>query len=453
MTSHNVNIKSLASIALSPEQTVGASVNWSIPDQTRIPADAVSVSVAKHSIPASWVGKPTEPIVQFKFWHYGRRVPRASRKDREIISTPARHNAKELVSFVYSVNVDSEENEKGNLIPVGSVTFDKKSESFWWRFDCGAKQQSETDDEYHERALASMESKGVQASDLTDFAKFAVDTLTDVDLFTRIPHYNGDALRDAAATVFKRLGGYSMSARGGFWYLPRTDGGERCPLTNAESFMAVVEEASDRACRFMRLTMPKDAQTTEMAATFVTDGIAGKLADLRERVSKVEVTRKNQHGTRLEELAMLRADIALYRELLGVVDTELLTGAEEIQNMMEAQIRKFELPDATPAATPGSSADESATADAGADDEPTVDYATIVEETRRAIELFNSAAADLKCGSIVVYTVGFDAEIAIEEDEAFGYLWTTTRSGAVVTTGFTETIAPAVERAVLSLLG
>lgn len=342
MVSHNSRIASLASIVIKPEDTVGAAINWSLPEDLCVPADSLSIAAQNNSCPVEWLGAPTEPLVRFKAWHYGGRVSRP-RGAREIIATQARHDdtAPNLVTFIYSVNLDGVGVERGRLAPVGSVTFDKESERFWWRFDNGAMQSGEDLDAYITRASIAL-APAVHQSDLMAFAAHAMKSLDDVARFAQASCYSGDSLRLASRHLFARLGGYLMSDRGGLWYLPRIDGGEKCPLTQAERIMQTIEEATDKAGQFYRLTMPRDAETTALAAHLVSEGIAERIGEIRAKVQDIaEVSRSGQHDGRIEELSRLKESIAVYRDLLGIFDEDLLADAAEVDRMMRDQIEVF----------------------------------------------------------------------------------------------------------------
>jgi hypothetical protein len=461
MVSHNERITSLANIVIAPEQTVGASLNWSIPEGVKLPAALVKQAVTDNSLPENVFGQPTEPLWQFKFWHYRARVPGRRRNEREIISAPARHQSNDLVSFVYSVNIDSTEDEKGRLIPVGSVTFNIADEQFWWRFDVGAMQPGETDSDYLDRALAAHDpAHGIEDKDLASFRSYAIHTLNDVAIFAQEPYYNGNSIRDGVSHYFRKVGGYSMSARGGFWYLPRIEGQpDKCPLTRAEAMMAAVETASEKKCRFFRLTMPKDASTTEMASEFVSSGLAERINDIREKVAKIEeVTRKGQHSTRLEELASIRQDIALYRDILGLLDTDLLQSADEVTTMIQEQVSRFELPSGDlpapekPARTSTRGDRTARPASEAPGEAPVADAACTIftaEEVEQAADTMAGFAMDIAAGEIITYEFPGKGAISLEEDFSFGYLWTLslTASGSEVVTGFSDSIGDAIRDA------
>lgn len=343
MVTHNSRIASLANIVIAPEQTVGAAINWSLPESLCVGADALALAASNSGCPLEWIGAPTEPLVRFKAWHYNGRVSRP-RGAREIIATQARHDdaAPHLVTFVYSVNLDGLGIEQGKLAPVGSVTFDKRSQGFWWRFDNSTMQSGETLDDYMMRASIAL-APAVQPSDLAAFASHAIKSLDDVARFAQASCYSGDSLRLASRMAFERLGGYLMSDRGGLWYLPRTDGGERCPLTQAERMMQAIESATDNVGKFYRLTMPRDVETTALAANLVSEGIAARIGEIKAKVAEIsEISRAGQHDTRIEELADLKRSILIYRDLLGIFDGDLLADAEAVDAMMVEQISAFD---------------------------------------------------------------------------------------------------------------
>jgi hypothetical protein len=454
MVSHNSRISSLASLVLAPEQTVGASVNWTLPKSLRI-AEADLLSTArKFGLDEDLLGSPTSALGKFKTWHAsGSRIPRP-RGSREIVSTTSRHDDKGLVTFVYSANLDGVGKEKGLLAPVGSVTFEVESSRFRWMFDCGKQQSSETFDEYVDRALVENKFAGqLEKDDLLVFARFADQSLNDVALFHDTPSYCGDSLRVAAASTFRKLGGYSMSDRGGFWYLPRTDGGPACPLSRAEVFMQTIEESSSGVARFSRLTMPKDASTLEVAGGIVSEGLAAQIRGLSSRVSEIkEVTRKGQHTTRLEELSEVRSKIELYREMLGLFDEDLLSEADEVEQMMRQQMLEFEssLP----------SKPSKAERKGKVFSEPLLvtsnkaDAAEAVYLVDKAALLLSLEAEEVRIvsGDFVRLPFYGNVDIVVESDLAFGFVWTMV-NGPVVLGGGSEESLSGVAHAAVELHG
>lgn len=442
MVSHNSRIASLASLVLAPEQTVGASVNWTLPADLRIDEADLLSSARKFGLDESLLGSPTPPLTRFKAWHYDSRIPRP-RGSREVLSTPARHDDKNLVTFVYSANLDGAGKEKGLLAPIGAVTFELDSARFRWQFDCGPKRASETFDEYVDRALADNQFAGrVDRKDFIAFAQYADRSLSDVDVFVRQPSYCGDALRHAAAATFRKVGGYSMSKRGGFWYLPRTDGGPTCPLSRAETFMQTVEEAAPSA-RFSRLTMPKDASTLEVAGGIVSEGLADQIRALSSKVADLkEVTRKGQHTTRLEELSEVRSKIALYRDLLGLFDEDLLSEADEVESMMREQIATFE------SSLPSKSEKSDRAKQPTETQEQKSEQATPLVDEAALVDLLESNLTNILAGEFVRLPFLDSVDLVVETDLAFGFVWTMIRGAEVIGGGSEETLSGVAQTAV-----
>jgi len=452
MVSHNARISSLASLVLAPEQTIGASVNWTLPKSMRIAEVDLLGSARTLGLDESLLGSATSPLNRFKTWHYNNRIPRP-RGSREVVSTASRHDDDNLVTFVYSANLDGAGKEKGLLAPVGSVTFEVDAARFRWQFDCGAQRATETFDEYVDRALAENPFAGrVDREDLLVFAKFADESLSDVDLFVQTPSYCGDSLRVAAASTFRKIGGYLMSDRGGFWYLPRTDGGPTCPLSRAETFMQTIEEASSGEARFSRLTMPKDASTLEVAGGIVSEGIAVQIRNLSAKVAEIrEVTRKGQHTTRLEELSEVRSKIVIYRELLGLFDEDLLSEADSVERMMQEQTAIFE---STAPSKPEKSKrgkQSSSSSSSESEEEPTPVSAPLVDEVALVVRL--EAELDrINAGDFVRLPFLDTADIVVESDLAFGFVWTIVR-GIEVLGGGAETTLNGVAKTAVALHG
>jgi hypothetical protein len=441
MVSHNSRITSLASLVLAPEQTIGASVNWTLPKSMRIEESDLLSSARKFGLDESLLGSPTSPLNRFKTWHYNNRIPRP-RGSREIVSTASRHDDKNLTTFVYSANLDGAGKEKGLLAPIGSVTFEVDSCRFRWQFDCGAQRAIEDFDEYVDRALEQNPFAGrVDREDLIAFARFADLSLDDVEKFRAVPSYCGDSLRVSIAAAFRKVGGYSMSDRGGFWYLPRTDGGSTCPLSRAELLMQSVEEASSGVGHFSRLTMPKDASTLEVAGGIVRDSLTDQIRSLSAKVAEIkEVTRKGQHTTRLEELGEVRSKIALYRELLGLFDEDLLSEADEVEKMMREQMTQFDssLPDkpAKTSRSKGASAKQGGQEDAPQEQ---TDSAPLVDEVA-LVGLLESHLDRINAGDFVRVQFLNDADLVIESDLAFGFVWTLVRGAEVIGGGSEVTL-------------
>ena len=475
MVSHNSRIASLANIVLAPDQTVGAAINWSLPEDLCVPADALALAAQNNACPVEWLGAPTEPLVRFKAWHYNGRVSRP-RGAREIISTQARHDdtAPHLVTYIYSVNLDGVGVERGQLAPVGSVTFDKRSESFWWRFECGAMQSGEDLDAYTARAAAAL-APAVQPSDLTSFASHAVKSLSDVARFAQASCYSGDSLRLASRHLFSRLGGYLMSDRGGLWYLPRIDGGEKCPLTQAERLMQAIEVATDKAGQFYRLTMPRDAETTALAAHLVSEGIAERIGEIRAKVQDIaEVSRSGQHDGRIEELSRLKESIAVYRDLLGIFDEDLLADAAEVDRMMVAQIevftagapsrddakrekqkQRYEAKRDADGKQPRQKASKTASLTLAPTATPTTAPALVLDDSvlTQVVADFESRKVEIDAGEIVSHPISAGT-FHIEADLAFGYIATfePALSTARTASSFGATIVDAVASVKADLL-
>lgn len=450
MVSHNSRITSLASLVLAPEQTIGASINWTLSKALRIPEADLLGSARKFGLEESLLGSPTSALARFKAWHCsGSRIPRP-RGSREIVSTTSRHDDESLVTFIYSANLDGVGKEKGLLAPVGSVTFEIESSRFRWMFDCGPQLGSENFYEYVDRALVENQySSRLNKEDLLVFAQWADQSLNDVALFHDTPSYCGDSLRVAAASTFRKFGGYSMSDRGGFWYLPRTDGGLDCPLTSAELFMQTIEEASAGAAKFSRLTMPKDASTLEVAGGIVREGIADQIRKLSSRVAEIkEVTRKGQHTTRLEELSELRSKIGMYREMLGLFDEDLLSEADEVEQMMHLQMQQFEssLPSKpSKAERKGKVFSEPLLVK---QDEAKPAGAVYLVDKTALLSSLETEEARIVSGDFVRLPFHGNVDIVVESDLAFGFVWTMVNGPVVLGGGSEESLSGVAHSAV-----
>jgi hypothetical protein len=459
MVEHNARIASLASITLTPEQTIGASINWSIDSSLALPASALIAAARRVGLDESRLGDPTAPLSRFRDLHRDCRLSRP-RGQREIVSTPARHDARHKVSYVYSVNVDHVGEERGRLLPLGSVTYDLSSEQMSWRYDCDARSQHESAEDYRARALASYAADPrPDESDLAAFEAHARASLDDCDRFSRESLYSGDTLRGIVSSYLRRVGGYLMTSRGGFWYLPRTGAVDRCPLTAAERMMQAIEEASSGQARFYRLTLPRDAASIETAGEIVRESLVDRLREIRERVAGVEaVSRRGQHSGRLEELAEIRSQISLYREILGILDGDLLADASAVESLIHRQTEELdgrrEQAKAEKASTRQSSRAKpqgSAQELREAAEEPSQQTGRMGdsgERTSRLLERLSSSEMRIASGDYV--RIDLDepegASVTIEEDVAFGLLWTVTRpDGTVAASGSATSVAHAAE--------
>lgn len=432
METYNAKLRNL--VTLHPDQTVGAMVNWTIPNQLAVPGAVLETAAQQHACNVQWLGAPTSPLARFKTWHYGARIPRA-RGMREILSTPARHTGADaaLVTFVYSTNLDDAGRETGQLAALGSVTYCTATQRFWWRFDNGPCNAGEAAHEYLQRAVQAM--PHVPDVDLQAFQQYVEASLSDVQLFAASQHYSGESLRLAAGFLFRKLGGFPLSDRGGVWYLPRT-GTDRCPLAQATGFIQTVEQATSKQARFYQLAMPRTPDTMELAQQVVQDGLASRIAALRDKVDKVQqVTRNGQHAGKLEELAYLREDIATFRELLGIVDSELLSDAQALDDAMQAQLHEYQT-GAPQARQPRAKAAPAASA-------PGVQASALdaAQQQAGAQALCDALAVQEQLGSNAAGGVGWQVVVAqaaqqlatlvpagavlvVEPDLAFGYFWT-----------------------------
>lgn len=349
MYDHNAKIQSLASVALTPEQTIGASLNWKLPSSMQIHEATMKAALLRHGLPETIMGDPTSPLARFRNLNREGRVCHRRRDEHEIVATPVRHDesTRHLVSFCYSVNLDAPGTERGILRQIGSLTFDTSNGSYWWRYEVGPRRQSETIDEYTDRALAAHNiSMKPARSDLEAFAKHAIALLDDVCRF-ETPSHCGDYIRHSVSVYLRRIGGYLMSQRGGFWYLPRT-GQNHCPFTQSEKLISALEEASVGEAKFYRLTMPKDSSSIDTAGEIVRESLSDRISELLQSVTEMgEITRRGQHAGRLEEISELRSRIAIYRDMLGILDSDLLSGADEVERLLNQQIEAHEKAAAT----------------------------------------------------------------------------------------------------------
>lgn len=341
MKTHNDRIQSLASVTLSEEDIIGASINWYITPNP-VSLEKLGESFAGQGIDASLLPEATTGKARFRELclyinpRLYRRLPDGSKREFLVAQVKHEGDDRALTSYSYSANLRSE-TEKTRLVQIGTLTFNSETDSFGWRYTHDRRNRDESLDDYVDRCLSAQSC--FERSDLEFFSRFSETVLDEVAIYATEQFVDAIKLRDTLRELFLKFGCYSLSARGGFWYAPRIgDGG---PFAAAKRLIAAYETA-DKNNRFLLLTMPKDAQTIETAATVVEDGLLSRVSDIEKAIETVkQQTRAGQHDSRLEELRTIAAQADLYSEILGMTTTSLQDKIESLRGIIAGQTEKF----------------------------------------------------------------------------------------------------------------
>jgi hypothetical protein len=342
MKTHNDRIQSLASVALADEDIIGASINWYITPNP-VSLEKLGESFAGQGIDASLLPEATTGKARFRelCLYINPRLYRrlTDGTKREFLVAQVKHDESDskLTSYSYSANL-REGTERSRLVQIGTLTFNSETDSFSWRYTHDRRNRDESLDDYIDRCLSSQSC--FERTDLEFFGRFCDSILDEVAIYSTGRFVDAIKLRDTLRELFLQSGCYSLSARGGFWYAPRVgDGGG--PFAFAKRLIAAYETA-DKNNRFLLLTMPKDAQTIETAATVVEDGLLSRVSDIEKAIETVRgQTRAGQHDSRLEELRSIAAQADLYSEILGMTTTSLQDKIESLRGIIASQTAKF----------------------------------------------------------------------------------------------------------------
>jgi len=342
MKAHNTRIAQLATVALTEEQTIGASINWYL-THNPVPVATLQDAFNASGLDASTLPEATTGLGRFRtllMYQFERIYRRWANNKREFVGAQVKHTGadKELSSYSYSANL-ADSTEKTRLVQIGTLTYNKINDTFSWRYAQDRCRGGENSAAYRDRCLA------MQAEFTTDdydfFAAFAEGILSEVDTYVSAPHYDVVRLREILKAQFVLAGCYSLSARGGFWFAPRT-GANACPWAYVQRVMQAFEKIPNN--HFLLLTMPKDMRSLETAATVVEDGLMSRINQLEENLKKItEMSRAGQHNNRLAELANIVEQAQLYREMLGLTTDELENRINEVRGIIDAQIAEYEI--------------------------------------------------------------------------------------------------------------
>lgn len=341
----NVINSRIGIISLPEEQTIGATINWYL-THNPVPTEALAAAFEANGLDSGKLPEPTSGNARFRTLcvrlneRIYRRLPSGGR--REFVVAQVKHTGedKHLNSYAYSANFGNG-TEKAKLVQVGTLTFDKKNDTFSWRFANDRINPGEQLSEYIARSVADFDGTGVVAEDLGFFAEFSHRILEEVEVYANGSFYDIARLRNILRDRFNDAGAFTLSARGGFWFAPRFDG--TCPFDECSKVMRSFEQV-DPNNRFLLLTMPKDEQTVETAASVVEEGLLSRVEDVIAALDKVEeMKRAGQHDSRLAELTDLIAKADLYSELLGMATDSLRLRVEDARATIAAQVAAYEV--------------------------------------------------------------------------------------------------------------
>jgi len=349
MINHNATL-AVSTISLTPEQIIGASVNWKLTHMP-VPYALVVQAYNNNNIDIENLPDPTTGLARFReLCQY--QFNRTSYRDdngskRDFVNTVVKHADSHLISYTYGVNV-AEATEKARVIPVGTITYNTNNDIYHWRFVTDHRLPNESVSDYIVRCHAGMPAE-VRLSDCEYFNGFASSLLAEVDQYVSGTNYDIVKLRDILKQAFIDYGCFTLSQRGGFWFAPRTTGDSTCPFTNIINLVRAFESINEMAgipendsISFMLLTMPKDTATVNAAASVVQENLLDKVNEISDAIDKIkEVTRSGQHNSRINELARIVATAELYRDMLGMTTDALQDRISEVMQIINNQTSNF----------------------------------------------------------------------------------------------------------------
>lgn len=325
----------LGLINLSPDNTLGATLAWHVPSGIRIPVTAMAAALSKHGLPDY---KPTGSSPKAR-WMELVKNHKVSREVglREMRGVQCVQPDKTSIAYEFSVNAPSDENGKARLLPVGTLSLDPVANVMRWRLAVGEPVDGEPLADYFQRALDA--EPALLGADLTDFADYAVRVAAEVQTYIDEESHSAVTTKAILKMAFEKAGGFSISSRGGFWFLPRLDG-VTCPFTVAQKVAEAIAEASGGAIRFTRMSIPKDAPSLEGAAEVVREDFLDSLRDLAEEVSELESNKTGQNEGRRERVANLMTKVELYKTIWGMAGDDIEEAAAKVGSLMDAHDSK-----------------------------------------------------------------------------------------------------------------
>ena len=313
---------------LSPEDTLGCTMSWHVPTRLRVPVARVKHSMDIRSLPEVKPAGST-PAARWKELVKNHRV---SRKigERDLRSIECKHSDKSLVSYEFSVNAPSTETEKARLIPVGTMSLRDETMSF--KLTVGPQLYQESDEDYISRALAH--SPDLLAADCRDLIDYARAVREEVGYYIGSPHHSAVTIKALLKICFEQSGAFSVSSRGGFWFVPRT-GLADCPHAFMSKVAEAIAEATDGAVRFTRMNIPKDATSLEGASEMVREDFIDMLKDLEVTVESLECNMQGQNDGRREIVNGIIGKLGVYKTLWGMAGDDIESLASRVTALMD----------------------------------------------------------------------------------------------------------------------
>jgi hypothetical protein len=314
---------------LSPEDTLGCTMSWHVPTRLRVPVSRVKHSMDIRSLPEV---KPAGSTPAAR-WKELVKNHRFSRKigERDLRSIECKHADKGLVSYEFSVNAPSTETEKARLIPVGTMSLRDETMSF--KLTVGPQLYQESDEDYISRALAH--SPDLLAADCRDLIDYARAVREEVGYYIGSPHHSAVTIKALLKICFEQSGAFSVSSRGGFWFVPRT-GLADCPHAFMNRVAEAIIEATDGAVRFTRMNIPKDATSLEGASEMVREDFIDMLKDLEVAVESLECNMQGQNDGRREVVNGIIAKLGIYKTLWGMAGDDIESLAARVTALIDA---------------------------------------------------------------------------------------------------------------------
>lgn len=325
-----------------------------------------------------------------------------------------------VTSYAFAIK-QAQDAEITTLNQVGSITLDHASMSWHWRLAPSVRFGGETDDEYMARCEGCYGHDTVVTS--ADVKQF-IETANAVDAY--INHYavtmEIGQLRATIRNVLESEGCYSMSHRGGFWFVPNLTGPSN-PYEQVQRMVEAFEEVNP-AYSFSLLTMPRDQRSIDAASAVVEDNLLDRINRIITAVEAKGQGRAGQHDGRADELTALLAQATTYQRLLGME-------VADIQNAIDTAKAAIKQADASYTKQLGESRKqrEAAKAEAKAaeagraagvsfdDDDAEEAPVNKLKATKSAVRSLTKAA---KANGTSAATVGTKA-VSVSFDSALGY--------------------------------
>lgn len=480
---NNVDAK-IGLFNLTDDQKLGCTIAWSVPADACIEVSAVTAALTKRGLPDY---KPTgcTPLARWKELVKNHRVSRDPGL-KDMRSNECKHADKDVTSYEFSVNLPSTETEKARLVPVGTMSMRSSNDAMWWRFGVGARQQGESIEDYIDRQLAA--EPALTRQDCLDFAEYAVRAQGDAARFIGTACHSGGTIKHAIKLGFTSSGGFSVAARGGFWFIPRL-GGPNCPYSIGHLIAEAFTEVGNGIIRFTTMHVPKDSASIEGASEVARKDFLESLQELEDELQELEALRSGQNDVRRQRVQEIMQRVEVYKTLWGMTGDDLTDMGNRVLTLMDAHDEKTKakkaakvgpkkkraakiMPASVSAATSISDTDEvdeteeveeveteeveaeevDEISDAEYNLEIEAEAAAQVEETQRALDTAmaikkinieeaicnDEVAKTLKNrGKYILETKSFNT--VIRYDESFGLTWRLIRDGALVANGSKKT--------------